>query len=141
MTQAIIRDVQKGGLKKVPEIRTGYTVKVYQKIKEGNKERLQGFEGLVIKTNSGEGADKTFTVRKIASGVGVEKVFPLHSPFIAKIDVIKKAKIRRAKLYYMRNKTGKAARLSETYMAREVEPVVTEEKKPEETKPEEAKKE
>lgn len=135
MTQAILRDVQKGGLKKVPEIKAGYTVKVYQKIKEGNKERLQGFEGLVIKTNSGEGPDKTFTVRKIASGVGVEKVFPLHSPFIAKIDILKKAKIRRAKLYYMRNKTGKAARLSETYMNREVEPVVAEvaaEKKPEE---------
>ncbi|EKD63910.1 MAG: 50S ribosomal protein L19 [uncultured bacterium] len=136
MTQAILRDVQKSGLKKVPEIKAGYTVKVYQKIKEGNKERLQGFEGLVIKTNSGEGPDKTFTVRRIASGVGVEKVFPLHSPFIAKIEIIKKAKVRRAKLYYMRNKTGKAARLSETYMAREEEPVITKEETKTEVKAE-----
>src|SRR3989339_1150438 len=116
MNQVILREIHKTGLKKVPEIRTGYTVRVHQKIKEGSKERVQIFEGLVIKVSSGEGVDKTFTVRRIASGVGVEKIFPLHSSNIAKIEVVKKAKITKAKLYYMRERTGKSARLRETHM-------------------------
>ncbi len=116
MSQELIREVHKKGLKTVPEVKTGYTVRVHQKIKEGGKERIQIFEGLVIKVGSGEGLDKTFTVRKIASGVGVEKIFPLYSENIAKIEVVKKAKVRRAKLYYMRDRTGKAARLRETQM-------------------------
>jgi len=98
-----------------PDIRVGYTVRVHQKIKEGGKERIQIFEGLVIKVNAGYGSDKTFTVRKIVSGVGVEKIFPLHSANIAQIEIVKKAKIRRAKLFYMRERTGKSARLKETY--------------------------
>ncbi|OIP81075.1 50S ribosomal protein L19 [Candidatus Peregrinibacteria bacterium CG22_combo_CG10-13_8_21_14_all_44_10] len=116
MSQELIREVHKPGLKTVPEIRTGYTVRVHQKIKEGGKERIQIFEGLIIKMGSGEGLDKTFTVRKIASGVGVEKIYPLYSNNIAKIEVVKKAKVRKSKLYYMRERTGKAARLRETQM-------------------------
>ena len=110
---SIIRDILKGQLKKVPQIRPGYTVKVGQKIKEGNKERIQYFEGLVIKVSSGEGIEKTFTLRKIVEGVGVEKVFPIHSPNLAEISVRKKAKVRRSKLYYMRTRSGKSARLTE----------------------------
>ena len=127
-------------MKKIPEVKTGYTGKVHQKIKEGGKERVQMFEGLVIKISSGAGTDKSFTVRRIASGVGVEKIFPFHSPNVAKIDVIKKAKVRRSKLYYMRNKTGKAARLQEEYVDDreehmiEAKPEVKEEAKKEETK-------
>jgi len=116
MNHKILNEVHKRDLKTVPEIRAGYTVKVHQKIKEGGKERIQIFEGLVIKVNSGTGLDKSFTVRKIASGIGVEKVFPVYSKNIAKIEVVKKAKVRRAKLYYMRERTGKSARLKETYL-------------------------
>ncbi len=116
MPHALVKKVNLLSVKKAaPDIRPGYTVKVYQKIKEGAKERLQAFEGLVIKVNSGFGADKTFRLRKIVSGVGVEKIFPLYSPFIEKIEVIKEAKIRRAKLWYMRELSGKGARLHETY--------------------------
>lgn len=103
--------------KKVPELKAGYTVKIHQKIKEGEKERVQIFEGLIIKINSGYGADKTFTVRKIVEGIGVEKIFPLHSPNIVKIEVKKKSKVRRAKLYYMRERSGKSARLKETLVS------------------------
>lgn len=103
--------------KKVPELKSGYTVKVHQKIKEGEKERIQIFEGLIIKINSGYGGDKTFTVRKIIEGIGVEKIFPLHSPNIVKIEVKKKSKVRRAKLYYMRERSGKSARLKETLVS------------------------
>lgn len=98
-------------LKKVPDIRPGQTVKVYQRVKEGAKERVQPFEGLVIAVKHGRGLDGTFTVRKISSGVGVEKIYPLHSPTIDKIDVLKKADVRRAKLYYMRERSGKRARM------------------------------
>jgi large subunit ribosomal protein L19 len=109
----IIAAIQKKNLKQVPEVRTGYTVKVSQKITEGSKERIQHFEGLVIKLSSGAGVEKTFTVRKIVEGIGVEKVFPFHSSNITKIHVIKKAKVRRQKLYYMRERSGKSARLLE----------------------------
>lgn len=101
----------------MPDIEAGHTVKVVQRIKEGGKERLQIFEGLVIKVNSGFGSDKTFTCRKVVSGVGVEKIFPLYSTNIDKIEVVKKAKVRRAKLWHMRDLTGKSARLKETYYA------------------------
>ncbi len=122
----LLQDLQKQAIsKKVPEFRVGNTVKVNQKIKEGNKERMQAFQGLVLKMNSGHGADKTFTVRKIVEGVGVEKVFPLYSPLI-QIEVIKEAKIRRAKLYYMRDRSGKSARLKETFVGKGT-PVVEEE--------------
>ncbi|MFH1284582.1 MAG: 50S ribosomal protein L19 [Candidatus Peregrinibacteria bacterium] len=102
-----------------PDISTGNTVRVHQKIKEGDKERIQIFEGLVIKINSGHGADKTFTVRKVVEGIGVEKIFPLYSTNIEKIEVKKKAAVRRAKLYYMRERSGKSARLKETFVSSE----------------------
>lgn len=93
---------QKALKKNLPDLRSGYTVRVQQKIREGDKERLQAFEGTIIKVNSGVSVGKTFTVRKIVDGVGVEKIFPLHSPNIAKIEVMKKSRVRRAKLYYLR---------------------------------------
>jgi large subunit ribosomal protein L19 len=95
------------------------TVKVHQKIKEGEKERVQIFEGLVIKISAGHAADSTFTVRKVVEGIGVEKIFPINSPNVAKIEVIKKSKVRRAKLYYMRELFGKAARLKGRYITDE----------------------
>lgn len=88
----------------MPDINTGDIIKVHQKIKEGDKERIQIFEGLVIATKGGKGVNATFTVRKIASGVGVERIYPLHSPNIAKIELVKKLPVRRAKLYYVRER-------------------------------------
>ncbi|MFA6553815.1 MAG: 50S ribosomal protein L19 [Patescibacteria group bacterium] len=85
----------------LPDIEPGYTVIVHQKIKEGEKERTQKYEGLVISRRGGKGLSATITVRKISEGIGVEKIFPLHSPTISKIEVTKKAKVRRAKLYYL----------------------------------------
>ena len=96
----------------VPSFEVGDTVKVGYKIIEGNKERVQNFEGVVIAKKNG-GISETFTVRHISYGVGVEKVYPLHSPKIAYIQVVKKGKVRRAKLYYLRGLTGKAAKVKE----------------------------
>lgn len=95
---------------KVPVIRPGDTVRLSQKIKEGDKERVQSFEGIVIAKKHGDGITGTITIRKIAAGVGVERVFPIHSPTIAKIEVLKHAKTRRAKLYYIREKATKETR-------------------------------
>lgn len=101
---------------KRPDIRPGYTVRVHQKVQEGEKERVQIFEGLVIGVHNGHSpTDRTFTVRKIASGVGVERVFPLHSPLVEKIEVKKVAQVRRAKLNFLRGRAGKGARLSERF--------------------------
>ena len=94
----------------IPEFSVGDTVKVHIKIKEGSRERIQVFEGFVLKKQNG-GLGQTFTVRRIASGVGVEKTFPIHSPRIDKIEVVRKGDVRRAKLYYMRQRTGKAAKI------------------------------
>ncbi len=94
----------------VPEIKVGDTVKVHIKIKEGSRERIQIFEGYVLKMQNG-GINETFTVRRIASGVGVEKTFPIHSPKIEKIDVVRHGFVRRAKLNYMRERTGKSAKI------------------------------
>lgn len=102
--------------RKIPDIVPGYTVRVHEKIQEGGKERIQMFEGLVISVHKGHVAtDRSFTVRKVVSGIGVEKVFPMHSPAIAKIEVKKVAESRRAKLYYLRGRTGKSARLNERF--------------------------
>lgn len=99
-----------------PEVRPGFTVRVHERIQEGGKERIQIFEGLVISVHKGSTlADTTFTVRRIASGVGVEKVFSLHSPKIEKIEVKKVARVRRAKLFFLRGRRGKAARLAERF--------------------------
>lgn len=94
----------------IPSFNVGDTVKVHVKIKEGSRERIQIFEGFVLKKQNG-GISETFTVRRIASGVGVEKTFPIHSPKIDKIEVVRKGKVRRAKLNYMRERTGKAAKI------------------------------
>lgn len=94
----------------IPAFNVGDTVKVHIKIKEGNRERIQLFEGFVLKKQNG-GISETFTVRRIASGVGVEKTFPMNSPKIDKVEVVKRGDVRRAKLNYMRERTGKAARI------------------------------
>jgi large subunit ribosomal protein L19 len=94
----------------VPAFNVGDTVKVHVKIKEGNRERIQIFEGFVLKKQNG-GIGETFTVRRIASGVGVEKTFPIHSPLVEKIEVVRQGKVRRARLHYMRQRTGKSAKI------------------------------
>ena len=94
----------------IPAFNVGDTVKVHVKIKEGNRERIQIFEGFVLKRQNGA-IGETFTVRRIASGVGVEKTFPIHSPLVEKIEVVKRGKVRRARLHYMRARTGKSAKI------------------------------
>lgn len=109
----IIKKIEDAQLKaEIPEFRVGDTVKVYAKIKEGNRERTQAFEGTVIKRQNG-GVRETFTVRKFSNGIGVEKSWPLHSPVVEKIEVIRHGKVRRAKLYYLRDRVGKAAKVKE----------------------------
>lgn len=97
----------------VPDIRPGYQVKISQRIKEGNKERVQVFEGMVIRKGSGHGVNETITVRKISEGIGVEKTFPLHAPSIEKIEVLRAVKVRRSKLFYVRGLSGKSLRFKE----------------------------
>ena len=109
----IIEQIEKENLKsEVPVFSVGDTVKVSVKVIEGTKERIQAFEGIVIAKRNG-GIRETFTVRRISYGVGVERTFPVHSPKVARIDVVKRGKVRRAKLYYLRNLTGKAAKVEE----------------------------
>ena len=102
----IVKSIEHEQLKnKIPDLKVGDTVKVHQKIKEGNRERIQVFEGIIIKKQNG-GVNASFTVRKISYGVGVERIFPVHSPKIAGITVVKKGKVRRAKLTFLRNVVG-----------------------------------
>ncbi len=96
----------------LPELNIGDTVRVYVKVKEGTRERLQAFEGTIIRKKNG-GISETFTVRRISYGVGVERTFPVHSPNIGKIEIVRKGKVRRAKLYYLRDRVGKAAKVKE----------------------------
>ena len=110
--QDIIKSIEDAQLREVAEFKTGDTVRVHAKVKEGNRERIQVFEGTVMKRQNG-GARETFTVRKQASGVGVEKTWPVHSPIIEKIEVVRRGKVRRAKLYYLRDRVGKAAKVKE----------------------------
>src|SRR6478736_247853 len=111
--QKLIEEITKEQLKTdLPAFRPGDTVRVHVKVVEGTRERIQVFEGVVIKRRGG-GISETFTVRKISYGVGVERVFPLHSPRLAKIEVIRFGKVRRAKLYYLRELRGKKARIKE----------------------------
>ena len=111
--QEIIQKIEQAQLKNdVPEFRVGDTVKVYGKIKEGNRERIQVFEGIVIKKQGGS-VRATFTVRKNSNGVGVEKTWPLHSPSVEKVEVIRHGKVRRAKLNYLRGRVGKSAKVKE----------------------------
>jgi large subunit ribosomal protein L19 len=109
----LLLEVEKSSLKSdIPEFAPGDSVRVYVKVREGEKERIQVFAGVVIARRSG-GARETFTVRKISGGVGVERIFPLNSPIIDRIEVDRKGAVRRAKLYYLRERKGKAARIDE----------------------------
>lgn len=105
-------ETQKEWLKDVPPFRAGDTVRVNVRVKEGDKERIQAFEGVVI-ARKGEGVSKTFTVRKISNGVGVERIFPVHSPMLESVSVVRRGRVRRAKLFYLRELTGKATRIKE----------------------------
>ena len=96
----------------VPELNIGDTIRIHNKIKEGNRERIQLFEGTIIAKNGG-GISETFTVRRVSYGVGVEKTFPIHSPHVEKVDIIRVGKVRRAKLYYLRDRVGKASKVKE----------------------------
>ena len=109
---AILRSIDQPSLRDdVPSFDTGDTVRVDYRVVEGNRSRIQGFEGVVIARKNGKGASSTITVRKVSSGEGVERIFPVHSPLISKIEVVRRGRTRRAKLYYLRDLRGKAARL------------------------------
>ena len=111
--QQLIEEITKEQLRSdLPEFRPGDTVRVHVKVVEGTRERIQVYEGVVIKRRGG-GISETFTVRKVSYGVGVERAFPVHTPKIAKLDVVRRGKVRRAKLYYLRELRGKAARIKE----------------------------
>jgi large subunit ribosomal protein L19 len=113
MNQEIIKQIENEQLKTDrPDFRVGDTIRVYARIKEGTRERIQMFEGTVLKRQNG-GLQETFTVRRMSYGVGVEKTWPLHSPIIDKIEVVRKGSVRRAKLFYLRDRVGKAAKVKE----------------------------
>lgn len=107
-----IQTIEEGYKKEIPSFNVGDTIRIYVKVIEGDKERLQPFEGVVI-SRKGSGVRETFTVRKISFGVGIERIFPVHSPSIDKIEVIKQGDVRRAKLYYLRGKKGKESKVKE----------------------------
>lgn len=116
MSQLILRKQAEKFKRPFPELKPGYTVRVHQKVQEGEKERIQIFEGLIISLHKGVTlTDGTFTVRRVIDGIGVEKVFQFASPIITKIDVVKVARVRRAKLFFLRGRSGKSARLSERF--------------------------
>lgn len=110
--QDIIKSIEDAQLREVAEFKTGDTVRVHAKVKEGNRERIQVFEGVVIKRQGGSNRE-TFTVRKISNGCGVEKTWPLHSPNVEKVEVVRAGKVRRAKLFYLRDRVGKKAKVKE----------------------------
>lgn len=113
MSDELLRSVGRKSLKtRKTKFGPGDTVRVQVKIKEGDKERIQAFQGVVIQRRGG-GVDETFTVRRVTAGIGVERIFPLHSPNVGKIDVVRRGKVRRAKLFYLRGLTGKSARIKE----------------------------
>ncbi len=112
----IIRELEKEQLRTdLPRLRVGDTVRVFVKVVEGNRERLQNFEGIVIKIQGG-GVRRSFTVRRLSYGVGVERTFPYHSPRIGRIEVVRHGRVRRAKLFYLRKRTGKAAKIKERFV-------------------------
>jgi len=135
MDPKIVSKIEESQLKKRPEVKVGDTVKLSIKIKDGDKERTQVFEGIVIQ-RSGSGINATLTVRKISNGVGVERILPLHSPSLEKIEIIKRGKVRKSKLYYMRERIGKRALkvsgIEDIYLTDEVEAPVVEDKPAEE---------
>ncbi|PIU47568.1 MAG: 50S ribosomal protein L19 [Candidatus Hydrogenedentes bacterium CG07_land_8_20_14_0_80_42_17] len=108
-----IPEIEKGYMKEnIPAFRTGDTVRVHTKVKEGNRERIQMFEGIVIHRKN-SGLKETFTVRKVSFGIGVERIFPLHSPLVEKIEVIRSGKVKKSRIFYMRDRSGKKSRLKE----------------------------
>lgn len=109
--------VEQTQVREIPEFNSGDTVNIHYRVREGEKERIQQYEGVVI-SRRGSGANQTFTVRKISNNIGVERIFPLYSPFIAKIEVKKRGRVRRAKIFYLRGLRGKAARIQEKTVAR-----------------------
>lgn len=114
----IIKEIEKEQLRDdVPDFAPGDTVRVLYLVREGQKERIQAFEGICIARKNG-GVDETFTVRKISSGIGVERIFPLHAPTVSGVEVVRRGDVRRAKLYYLRGRRGKSARISEKRQAR-----------------------
>ncbi len=115
----VIKEIEKEQLRKdeLPEFGPGDTIKVLYLVREGTKERIQAFEGVCIARKHG-GVDETFTVRKISSGIGVERIFPLNAPTVSGVEVIRRGRVRRAKLYYLRGRRGKAARIPEKRTAR-----------------------
>ena len=110
--QELIKEIEAAQIKEVTDFNVGDTIKVHAKIVEGNRERIQVFEGIVLKRQGGSNRE-TFTVRKFSNGVGVEKTWPLHSPNVEKIEVVRRGKVRRAKLNYLRKRVGKAAKVKE----------------------------
>ena len=138
----IIKSIEHEQLKnKIPELKVGNTVKVHVRIKEGNKERIQVFEGIIIKVQGG-GVNQTFTVRKTSYGVGVEKTFLVHSPLVEKVELVRVGKARRARLFYLRDRVGKAAKTKELVGARiEDKEIVVKEDLTEEAPAEEVKEE
>lgn len=130
MTHIAVQQLEKTftNARKVPVLRPGYNVRVHQKIKEGEKERIQIFEGMVIAVKNAPGSSKTFTVRKVVEGIGVEKIFPLYSPNVTKIEVKKTFTVRRAKLYYLRSKEGLSMRLKAKLGLTEKDEKMTEKK-------------
>jgi large subunit ribosomal protein L19 len=114
--------------KNLPDLRPGDTIKVHQKIKEGDKERIQIFEGIIIGKKHGQGIPATITVRKVVDGIGVERIFPMHSPSIDKIEVLRHGKVRRAKLYYLRTAKGKKSKLKRKDFAAAIAPEEPKEK-------------
>ena len=134
----IIKSIEHEQLKnKIPELKVGNTVRVHVRIKEGNKERIQVFEGIIIKVQGG-GVNKTFTVRKISYGVGVEKTFLVHSPLVEKVELVRVGKARRARLFYLRDRVGKAAKTKEQVGARIEDREITVKEDLTEVAPEEA---
>ncbi len=129
MNTEILNKIEVKQMKNRPDVKVGDTVKLYMKIKEGNKERIQIFEGLVLSLK-GTGLGKTVTVRKMSSGVAVERIVPMHSPLLDKIEVVQRGKVRKSKLYYVREKIGKRAlkvsNLKDVYLTDEVAPAVEE---------------
>lgn len=113
---------QKGLKNSIPQIKSGMKIRVWQKIKEGDKERLQAFEGVVIAVKHGRGKTGTFTVRKISGSIGVERIFPFHAPTIDKVEVLSQAKVRRTKLYYLRGRIGKKSKMKQKELAEVVAP-------------------
>lgn len=121
----ILEKFNKEQEKDLPDIRPGDTIKVHQKIKEGDKERIQIFEGLVLARKHGKGINSTITVRKVVDGVGVERVFPVHTPAVAKFEIVRSGKVRRSKLYYLRTAKGKKSRLKNKEFAVAIAPEET----------------